>query len=108
MMERVLNTDAQYCRVSGICGRSLLTALCPRFDMVRNPAKYCSGCMTLSAADAMAAGLAMALRIFSEEAPFSDADTSGSDRFCWIGELDCRNHRLIRSYLVCLLKPSRR
>jgi hypothetical protein len=32
--------------------------------------------MTLSAVDTMAAGLAMALRIFSEEAPFNDADTS--------------------------------
>jgi hypothetical protein len=108
MMERVLNTDAQYCRVSSICGRSLLTALCPRFDMVRNPTKYCSGCMTLSAADAMAAGLAMALRISSEEGPFNKADTSGSDRFFWISEFDCRNHHLIRSYLMSLLIPSQR
>ena len=108
MMERVLNTDAQYCRVSGICGRSLVAAFSPSFENVRNPAKYCSGCMTLSAADAMAAGLAMALRIFSQEGPFNDADTSGSDTFFGIGKYDCRNHHLIRSYLVSLLKPCRR
>ncbi|KAG1793312.1 uncharacterized protein HD556DRAFT_1308740 [Suillus plorans] len=33
------------------------------------------------AMDAMAAGLAMALRIFLQEGPFNDADTSGSDTF---------------------------
>ncbi|KAG1811059.1 hypothetical protein EV424DRAFT_1349769 [Suillus variegatus] len=43
--------------------------------------EYCSGCMTLSATDTMAAGLAMALRIFLQEGPFNDADTSGSDTF---------------------------
>jgi hypothetical protein len=64
--------------------------------------------MTLSAADAMAAGLAIAFRIFSEEGPFNDADTSGSDRFYGIGEFDSRNHHLITSYLVALLKPCRR
>jgi hypothetical protein len=62
----------------------------------------------LSATDTMAAGLAMTLRIFSEEGPFNDADTSGSDRFFGIGEYDCRNHHLIRSYLMSLLKPSQR
>jgi hypothetical protein len=107
-MERVLNMDAQYCSVSGICGRSLVTAFSLRFEKVRNPAKYCSGCITLSAADTMAAGLAMALRIFSEEGPFNDADTSRSDRFYGIGEFDCRNHHLIRSYLMSLLIPCRR
>jgi hypothetical protein len=108
MMERVLNTDAQYCRVSGICGRSLVTAFSPRLEKVRNPAKYCSGCITLSATDAMAAGLAMALRIFSEEGPFNDADMSGSDRCYGIGEFDCRNPHLVRSHLVSLLIPCRR
>jgi hypothetical protein len=72
------------------------------------PCKYCSGCMTLSAADAMAAGLAMALRIFLEEGPFNDADMSGSDRCYGIGEFDCRNPHLVRSHLVSLLIPCRR
>jgi hypothetical protein len=57
----------------------LLSAFSLRLAKARNPAQYCSGCMTLSAAVAMAAGLAMAFRIFSEDAPFNDADTSGSD-----------------------------
>jgi hypothetical protein len=79
MTERLLNTDAQYWRVSDIFGSSLLCAFSPRLAKVRKPVQYCSGCITLSAAVAMAAGLAMALRIFSEDAPFNDADTSGSD-----------------------------
>jgi hypothetical protein len=37
--------------------------------------------MTLSTVDVMATSLAMALKIFSEEGPFNDADTSGLDRF---------------------------
>jgi hypothetical protein len=61
--------------------------------------------MTLSAADAMAAGLAMAFRICSAHGTFSDADTSGSDRYCDIGEFHYRNHHLIKSHLVPLLIP---
>jgi hypothetical protein len=94
-MERVLNTDAQYWRVSDIFGSSLLSALSPRADMVRNPAKYCSGCITLSAAVAMAAGLAMASRMLSEDGPFNDADTSGSDTSYGIRESNCRNHHFM-------------
>ncbi|KAG1749478.1 hypothetical protein EDB19DRAFT_1904594 [Suillus lakei] len=57
---------------------SLPSAFSPRLAKAHNPAQYCSGCITLSAAVAMAAGLAMALRMFSEEGPFNDADTSRS------------------------------
>jgi hypothetical protein len=95
MMERVLNTDAQYWRVSDILGSSLLSAFSLRADMVRNPAKYCSGCITLSAAVAMAASLAMALRMLLEDGPFNDADTSGSDRCYGIRESNCRNHHFM-------------
>lgn len=78
MTERLLNTVAQYWRVSDIFGSSLLRAFSPRLAKVRNPAQYCSGCITLSAAVAMAAGLAIAFRISSEDAPFNDAETAGS------------------------------
>jgi len=88
MMERVLNTNAQYWRVSDIFGSSLPSAFCLRLAKAHNPAQYCSGCITLSATDAMAAGLAMDFRIFSEDGPFNDADTSGSDRFYGIGEFN--------------------
>jgi hypothetical protein len=92
MMERVLNTDAQYWRVSDIFGSSLLSAFSPRAEKAYNPANYCSGCITLSASVAMAAGLAMALRMLLEDGPFNDADTSRSDRYYGIGESNCWNH----------------
>jgi hypothetical protein len=108
MMERVLNTDAQYWRVSDIFGSSLPSAFCPRLAKAHNPAQYCSGFITLSATDAMAAGLAMDFRIFLEDGPFNDADTSRSNRFYGIGEFNYRHHHLIRSYLVPLLIPCQR
>ncbi|KAG2031362.1 hypothetical protein BDR03DRAFT_986456 [Suillus americanus] len=75
----LLNIVAQYWRVSDIFGSFLLPALSLRLAKACNPVQYCWGCITQSATVAMAAGLTMALRMFLEDGPFNDADTSGSD-----------------------------